>query len=122
MVLAVIAAAIVLVWLFTKPKPKGGGSLEDAFAVALPEDHVLATIRVSFAITDSKPLWIREVKARLTAADGQQYEDSAASGADFERYFSGYPELRGHTIQPLKIETKVGPGGRFKAAWWPHFP
>jgi hypothetical protein len=121
-VLAVIAVVVVLVWLFTKPKPKGSGSIVEAYAVALPDDKVLATVRVSFTNVDSKPLWIREVKARLTGADGVQHEDDAASAADFDRYFSAYPELRGHSIQPLKKETKVGPGGQVQGSVIVSFP
>jgi len=120
--LAVLAVALAVVWLVSKPRPKGTGSIEEAFAVALPEDKVLTTVRVGFANIGAKPLWIREIKVQLTAADGQQYSDTAASAADFERYFSAYPELRGHSIEPLKLETKVAPGGQIRGSVVAAFP
>jgi hypothetical protein len=115
-VLAAIAAVVAVISFATRPKPEGGGTMDEAFAVALPGDNVLATIKVNFNNIGGKPLWIRDIKAQLTAADGSQYSDVAANAVDFERYFQGYPDLRDHSIQPLKVETRVLPGEQLRGS------
>jgi hypothetical protein len=121
-VLLVIAVAIAVISFATRPKPKASGTIDGAYAVALPGDNVLTTVRVSFNNIGGKPLWVRDIKAQLTTPDGKQYTDVAASAIDFDRYFRGYPDLRDHSIQPLKVETKVLPGEQVRGSVIVSFP
>ena len=120
--LAIIAILIAVISFITRPKPKASGTIEEAYAVALPGDNVLATVRVSYNNIGGKPLWIREIRAQLTTADGKQYTDVAANAVDFDRYFRGYPDLRDHSIQPLKVEAKVVPGEQLRGSAIVSFP
>jgi hypothetical protein len=121
-VLFIIAIGVAVISFATRPKPAASGTMDDAFAVALQGDNVLTTIRVTFHNIGGKPLWIRDLKAQLTTADGKQYSDVAASPDDFDRYFRYYPDLRDRTIQPLKVETKVDPGEQVRGSMIVSFP
>lgn len=121
-VLVVIAVGIGVFMFALRPKAKANGTIQQAVAVALPGDQVLASITVNFNNIGGTPLWVRAVKARLTTADGQQYTDDAASPVDFDRYFRGYPDLREHSSQPLKVETKVEPGDQLRGSVIVAFP
>jgi hypothetical protein len=121
-VLAVIAVGVGIYSFAKRPKPQATGAILDAFAVALPGNNVLATVTVNFDNIAQSPLWVREIKARLTAADGQPYTDDAASPMDFDRYFQGYPDLRQHSVEPLKVETKVEPGNQMRGSVIVSFP
>jgi hypothetical protein len=121
-VFGAIAIVIGIVSFATRPKPKATGNIDDAYAVALPGDNVLVTVRVNFNNIGGKPLWIREIKAELTTTEGRQYTDDAASAADFDRYFHAYPDLRDHSIQPLKSETKAVPGEQIRGSVIVAFP
>ena len=121
-VLLVIAIGVAVLSYVVRPKPKASGTLSDAYAVALPGDNVLTTIKVTFDNIGGKSLWIKNIKAKLVTADGREYTDTAASAADFDRYFRGFPDLREHSIQPLKLETKVDPGEHARGSVVASFP
>src|SRR5689334_2072918 len=87
-------------------------------AVAL----ALVAINLTLRNVSEKPLYIHEIKATLTAADGKSLSDGAASPVDFARYFEAYPTL-GHTaIAPLQVESKILPGGELKGTVVVSFP
>lgn len=115
-VLLVIAAVLAALSYMTRPKPKASGTLDEAYAVALQGDNVLVTVKVNFENIGGKPLWIKDIKAQFTGADGREYTDTAANALDFDRYFRGFPDLRDHSIQPLKVETKVAPGEQVRGS------
>jgi hypothetical protein len=105
-----------------RAKPKTTGSVDGAYAVALQGDNVLATIKVTINNVGGKPLWIKNLRAQLTTADGKQFKDDAANAADFDRYFQGYPDLRERSLQPVKVETKLGPGEKTRGSVIVSFP
>jgi len=121
-VLVAIAIVVGAVAYLMRPQPKAVGALESAYAVALPGDNVLVTIKVRFQNIGGKPLWIRNLKGKLVTADGKEYQDEAASAVDFERYFQGYPDLRDNSIQPLKVETMLRPGEQTRGSVILGFP
>jgi hypothetical protein len=57
--------------------------------------------------TADKPLWIHTLKARLTTADNQTFDDDAASAVDLDRYFQAFPALKESSEPPLSPETKL---------------
>jgi hypothetical protein len=119
--LAAIAIIIAIVTFATAPKPGATGQITSAYAVAMPGDSVLATLTVTLQNTGDKPLWIKNLKARLKLDQGE-YTDEAANAVDFDRYFQGYPDLRDHSIQPLKVETKIMPGAQERGSLIVSFP
>lgn len=121
-VLVGIAIVVGIVAYLMRPQAKAIGALESAYAVALPGDNVLVTIKVHFQNVGGKPLWIRNLKGKLVTADGKDYQDEAASAVDFERYFQGYPDLRDYSLQPLKVETMLRPGEQIRGSVILGFP
>ncbi len=119
--LAAIAIVVGIVSYGMRPKPSATGSIDEAYAVALPGDRVLATIRVTLRNTGGKPLYIKAIKAQINTANGE-LKDEAANAADFDRYFQQNPDLREHSIQPLTVETKLSPGEETRGSVIVSFP
>ena len=116
--LAVVAAIVV----FTQSRPTSHGTIDDASAVDIPnQNSVLATINVSLRNGGEKPLYIHNMKATISTDSGD-FTDDAASPIDFERYFQAFPDLKKHAIDPLRVETKVMPGGEVKGTIVVSFP
>jgi hypothetical protein len=110
--IALVAIAVivgVIAWQL-QPKPVASGKIDDVFAVATQDGRTMAAIKVTFSnVGSGRPLWIRNLKAKVTTASGD-HEDEAASAVDFDRYFQAYPALKEHVDQPLKVETRVPAG------------
>ena len=121
-VLVAIAVIVALFAYVLRPQPKAYGTMDEAFAVALPQNNVMATITVTLKNVSNKPLWIRNMRAELITADGNQYKDEAANAVDFERYFRGFPTLREHSAEPLRVETKLQPGQQARGSVIVSFP
>lgn len=121
----VLVAILIIVGILSyimRPKPKATGTIDSAYAVALQGDNVLATLRVTFQNVGGKPIWIKNLRARLTTQDNREFTDEAANAVDFDRYFRGYPDLRDRSLQPLKVETKVQPGDQTRGSVIVSFP
>jgi hypothetical protein len=110
-VLISLAAIALIVGFFAfvgRQKPQGAGSIDLVSAVEVPgQNMVMAAITVTLHNTARKPLWIHTVKARLTTADGNTFDDSAASAVDLDRYFQAFPALQEGSEPPLSPETKL---------------
>jgi hypothetical protein len=109
-VAVVLIVALIVGWIF-RYQPVASGQLRDIYAVET-SDHssVLATVMVSVRNDFERSIFIKNMKATLTTADGKTYDDTPASEIDYERYFQAFPDLRQHAIAALKPETKIIPG------------
>jgi hypothetical protein len=121
--LVFLALATIVYFLGGRAKPVAAGTI-DHVAVASPTDNqVLVAINVTFSnILPEKPIWLRSVSARLTKPDGQQFNDTAASFVDFERYFQAFPVLKEGAIEPLRPDTKLMPGEKVSGMIVVSFP
>ena len=110
-VLICIAAVAVIVGIFAfkeRQKPQGAGSIDFVAAAEVPgQNMILAAITLTLRNTADKPLWIHTLKARLTAADDNTFDDEAASAVDLDRYFQAFPALKESSEPPLSPETKL---------------
>ncbi len=120
-VLLVIFIGMGIAAYVTRPKPKATGTIEDVYAVALPENNVLVTMKVNLKNVGGKSLWIRNLKIKLVTDKGE-FSDVAANAVDFPRYFSGFPDIRQHTIAPIKVEDKIDPGSQERGSIIAGFP
>lgn len=120
-VLLVIFIGVGIAAYVTRPKPKATGTIEEVYAVALPENNVLVTMKMNISNVGKKPLWIRNLKVKLVTDKGE-FTDEAANAVDFPRYFSGFPDLREHTIEPIKGEDKINPGSQERGSIIAGFP
>ncbi len=113
-VLICIAAVAVVVGLFAfkeRPKPQGAGSIDFVTAAEVPgQNMILAAITMTLRNTTDKPLWIHTLKAQLTTAEAQTFEDEAASAVDLDRYYQAFPALKESAEPPLAPETKLAAG------------
>ena len=104
-----VVAVIVGIFAFTgRAKPQGAGSIDFVAAAEVPgQNMILAAITFTLRNTADKPLWIHTLKARLTTADGNTFDDDAASAVDLDRYFQAFPALKESSEPPLSPETKL---------------
>jgi len=108
--IAIVAVIVGIVAFHERAKPQGAGSIDFVTAVEVPGQHiVLAAITFTLRNTAEKALWIRSMKAQLTAADGHAYEDKAASAVDLDRYYQIFPPLKESSEPPFSPETKLLP-------------
>ena len=113
--IAIVAVIVAIVAFHERAKPQGDGSITFVTAAEVPTQDpnhkmVLAAITFTLRNTAEKSLWIRSLKAELTAADGHTYEDQAASAVDLDRYYQLFPSLKESSEAPLPPETKLMPG------------
>jgi hypothetical protein len=121
-----IAAVAVIVGIFAfvqRQKPQGAGSIDFINAAEVPDQNmVLVALTVTLRNTGKKPLWIHTVKGQLKTSDEKTFDDEAASGVDFDRYFQGFPGLKENSQPPLPPETKLLPGAEQKGTVIFSFP
>ncbi len=109
--LLIVAIVVTAVSWLARAKPGALGSIDQIFAVEQPDKNsVLVAVQFTVKNVEKKPLWIRNLKARLKT--DQEFNDEAASAVDFERYFQAYPELRQHASEAMKAETRIEPGAQ----------
>jgi len=121
-VLIVLAGVVAFVNHRMRPKPGASGAITGVYAAEAPDKSstmVLINVRVS-NIAD-KQMWLREIKAQLKTDQGE-WSDDAASPLDFARYFQAFPSLAAHQTEPLKLETKIAPGGEAEGTVLVSFP
>lgn len=110
-VLICLAAVAVIVGIFAfkeRPKPQGAGAIDFVAAAEVPgQNMIMAAITFTLRNTADKPLWIHTLKARLTTADDNTFDDDAASAVDLDRYFQAFPALKESSEAPLSPETKL---------------
>jgi hypothetical protein len=117
-VLICLAAVAIVVGIFAfqqRQKPQGAGSIDFVAAAEVPgQNMILAAITMTLRNTADKPLWIKNLKAHLTTADGSTFDDDAASAVDLDRYYQGFPALKESSEPPLSPETKLTAGAQQK--------
>jgi hypothetical protein len=117
-VLICLAAVAVIVGIFAfkeRQKPQGAGSIDFVAAAEVPgQNMILAAITMTLRNTADKPLWIKNLRAHLTTADGATFDDDAASAVDLDRYYQGFPALKESSEPALSPETKLPAGGQQK--------
>jgi hypothetical protein len=124
--IVLIGIAVVLVvggiMVLTQSLPSSAGSIDDVVGVEVPNQNiVLSAINVTLRNGGKKAMWIHSMKATLKTDSGE-FADDAASPVDFERYYQAFPALKQHAIEPLKVETKIQPGGQVKGTIMVSFP
>jgi hypothetical protein len=111
--IALLAVAVIvgaIAW-FTRAKPGAKGAIDDVGVVQLDPNSVMVAVQLSLTNTTDRTFWVRQVNAKLQGSDGKEYTDTAASAADFERYFQAFPDLKQHaSAEPLKRDVKIAPG------------
>jgi hypothetical protein len=120
--LLVVIIFIVGVAYIFRSKPVAQGQIDQAFAMQQEENsYSMVLMQVTLRNIGDKPLFIKEIKSDITTDQGESSDD-AASAVDYSRYLQAFPDLQPYATEPLKVETKVLPGGEVKGSVMVAFP
>ena len=116
-ILAITIVAVVLAFfiyaLTQRSVSNASGAIGDISSVEIPnQNSVMVAINISITNNGKKPYWIHAIQATLETPAGVFTDDHPASAVDFDRYFQAFPDLKQHALEPLKVETKILPGGQ----------
>jgi hypothetical protein len=126
---AALVAALVVVVVFIvgvayifRAKPIAQGQIDRAFAMQQPDKpYSMVLLQVTVRNVGDKMLYVKEIKADITT-DAGETSDDAASAVDFSRYLQAFPDLQMYATEPLKVETKIPPGGEAQGSVLVAFP
>ena len=126
---APLAVALVGVLLFIlgvayifRSKPVAQGQIDRAFAMQQENNaYSMVMMQVTLHNIGDKTLYIKEIKASIVTDQGESTDD-AASAVDYGRYLQAFPDLEMYASDPLKVETKIAPGGEAKGSVLVAFP
>src|SRR5262249_9470639 len=115
---ATLVAALVVVVVFIvgvayifRAKPVAQGQIDRAFAMQQQDKpYSMVLMQVTLRNVGDKTLYIKDIKSDITTEAGAS-SDQAASAVDFSRYLQAFPDLQMYATEPLKVETKIPPGG-----------
>lgn len=120
--LVVVVVFIVGVAYIFRSKPIAQGQIDQAFAMQQAENpYSMVLMQVTLRNVGDKPLFIKEIKADIMV-DQVESVDDAASAVDYARYLQAFPDLQMYATAPLKVETKIPPGGEVKGSVMVAFP
>jgi hypothetical protein len=118
-VLIALAAAYALTH---RAHPNSTGTIGDVVSVAVPgQDMVMAAVNVSLQNNSDKPSVIHTIQASIDTGTGTLTDD-AAPEVDVQRYFEAFPALKAHTLDILKVETRMNPGDKLEGTVVVSFP
>jgi hypothetical protein len=121
--LLVVVVFIVGVAYIFRSKPVAQGQVDQAFAMQQPDNsYSMVLMQVTLRNIGDKTLYIKEIKGDITTDQGELPADDAASAVDYARYLQAFPDLQPYATEPLKVETKIAPGGEAKGSVMVAFP
>jgi hypothetical protein len=124
-----LAAALLVVLVFIigvayifRSKPVAQGQIDQAFAMQQENNaYSMVMMLVTLHNIGDKALYIKEIKASIVTDQGESTDD-AAPAVDYGRYLQAFPDLQMYASDPLKVETKIAPGGEAKGSVLVAFP
>jgi hypothetical protein len=122
-----IALIVVLVFILGvayifRSKPVAQGQIDQAFAMQQEDNsYSMVMMQVTLHNIADKTLYVKEIKASIVTDKGESTDD-AASAVDYGRYLQAFPDLQMYASDPLKVETKIPPGGEVKGSVLVAFP
>ncbi len=120
--LLVVVVFIVGVAYIFRSKPVAQGQIDQAFAMQQPDNpYSMVLMQVTLRNIGDKTLYIKEIKSDIMTEQGESSDD-AASAVDYGRYLQAFPDLQPYATEPLKVETKIPPGGEVKGSVMVAFP
>ena len=120
--LVVVVVFIVGVAYIFRSKPVAQGQIDHAFAQQqADQNYSMVLLQVTLRNVGTKPLYIKEIKSDIMTDAGESSDD-AASPSDYSRYFQAFPDLQMYATEPLKVETKIPPGGEVHGSVMVAFP
>jgi len=126
---ATLVAALIVVVVFIvgvayifRSQPVAQGQIDRAFAEQQQDKpFTMVLMQVTVRNVSDKPLFVKEIKAEIVTDQGASVDD-AASAVDYSRYLDAFPDLKIYATDPLKVETKILPGGQAQGSVLAAFP
>lgn len=107
----VIAAGAYLFLRVTAAPPVATGKVNKVFAVEQPgTERVIVGIECDLRNAYEKEIIVRGVSVKLVTDKGEEQTDQASAGAEHQRYFQAFPQLKQSDAPPLTFDTKLAPG------------
>ena len=120
--LLVVVVFIIGVAVIFRSKPVAQGQIDRAFAMQQEgNSYSMVLMQVTLRDIGDKPLYVKEIKASIVTDQGESTDD-AASAVDYGRYLQAFPDLKMYATEPLKVETKILPGGETSGSVMAAFP
>ncbi len=120
--LAGVLVVTGVVSFLQRAKPQAAGSLDNVIAVQIPNQNaVLVALTFTLRNSGKKPLWVHDIKGKLTTASGELTSD-AVSAVDFDRYYQAFPALKVNVEPALAPEDKLQLGEEVKRTVIVSFP
>jgi hypothetical protein len=120
--LVVVVVFIIGVAYIFRSKPMAQGQVDQAFAMQQESNpYSMVMMQVTLHNIGDKTLYIKEIKGGIVTDQGELTDD-AASAIDYGRYLQAFPDLQMYATDPLKVETKIPPGGEAKGSVLVAFP
>jgi len=120
--LLVVLVFIIGVAYIFRSKPLAQGQIDQAFAMQQENNsYSMVMMQVTLHNIGDKMLYIKDIKASIVSDQGESTDD-AASAVDYARYLQAFPDLQMYASDPLKVETKIPPGGEAKGSVLVAFP
>jgi len=120
--LAVVLVFIIGVAYIFRSKPVAQGQIDQAFAMQQEGNACsMVMMQVTLHNIGDKTLYIKEIKSSIVSDKGESTDD-ASSAVDYGRYLQAFPDLQMYATDPLKVETKIPPGGEAKGSVLVAFP
>lgn len=108
--MALVVVVVGIFAYFLRDKPVVAGTIDDAFAVTVPDQNSsLAIVNLSLQNAIKKPLRLVNVSIAVHTK-GADFKDNFGSVADFPRYFQAFPELEQHAKPGLVRDLRLAPG------------
>ena len=120
--LLVVVVFIVGVAYIFRSKPGAQGQIDQAFAMQQADNsYSMILMQVTLRNVGEKTLYVKGIKSDIMTDQGESSDD-AASAVDYGRYLQAFPDLQPYATEPLKVETKIPPGGEVKGSVMVAFP
>ncbi len=120
--LLVVVVFIVGVAYIFRSKPVAQGQIDQAFAMQQADNsYSMILMQVTLRNVGEKTLYVKGIKSDIMTDQGESSDD-AASAVDYGRYLQAFPDLQPYATEPLKVETKIPPGGEVKGSVMVAFP
>ncbi len=107
--LVVVGIIVGVIAYFNKAKTPASGGVDEITAVSIPGDSTMVAINLHFANTSDYTIKVHTIKATVQTSKGE-FSDEAANAADFQRYYTAYPDLKQNAKTPLMQDARVAPG------------